>query len=212
MINLKVDGTREELLRDLVETYPTWPELLAHVREYAPKHHKEVWEEQAIAIAILAAQYDRRDASILEWGTNRGMTAALLKLAAPQATVATLEPNQALRRPARHCLAPLGMRVLPWTSVAYLDFDESTYDMIFVDGDHKNARLDLPWMGRLKVGGLFLWHDFSPKESSRPCPPVFRALTEFSRVLDHEPDVLVRDETGTGLAGWYRREGEQWHP
>lgn len=210
MIPLQLTDTRPNLRAAMVAMYPTWPALLDCVRKYTSPHHKEVWEEQAMAIALLAAQYDRPGARILEWGTNRGFTAAVLKLAAVQAEVTTLEPEPSLRKPARKRLAPLDVVVRAETSVAYLDIDDGHYDLIFVDGDHKNIRLDLPWYNRLVEGGLFLHHDFSPAGSSRPCPPVFDGLTEFSRVLDHEPDVLVRDETGTGLAGWYRREGEAW--
>lgn len=203
------DG-RQALRAKLRAEYPAWVKLAVTVREYVPRHHKEVWEEQAIAIALLASQYNRAGARILEWGTNRGYTAAVLKLAAPLAEVTTLEPAQTLRRDARARLRPLGIYIRPETSVAFLEADDRSYDLIFVDGDHKNIRLDLPWFGRLRVGGLFLHHDFSPLGSSRPCPPVFEALTEFSHVLNHEPEVLVRDPTGTGLVGFYRREGEIW--
>lgn len=210
MKNIHLTDTRPNLRAALLREYPAWPALLARLRRDVPAHHKEVWEEQAMAIALLAAQYDRPDARILEWGTNRGFTAAVLRLAAPQASVLSLEPNQSLRHAARARLEPLAITVGPWTSVAYLELSDHLYDLIFVDGDHKNIVLDLPWYNRLRTDGLFLHHDFSPAGSSRACPPVFEGLTEFSRVLEHEPDVLLRDPTHTGLAGWYRREGETW--
>lgn len=212
MRELLLTDNRQALRAQLQETYPAWTKIIARVREHVPIHNKEVWEEQAIAIALLASQYNRRGARLLEWGTNRGFTATVLRLAAPWAEVTTLEPHQALRRAARTHLTSLDIRVRPETSIAFLEVDNREYDLIFVDGDHKNIRLDLPWYNRLTTGGLFLHHDFSPEGSSRACPPVFEALTEFSRVLAHEPEVLVRDETGTGLAGWYRREGEVWPP
>jgi len=207
---LILQDNRQALRAKLRAEYPAWTKLIATVREHVPRHHKEVWDEQAIAIALLASQYNRAGARLLEWGANRGFTATVLRLAAPKAEVTTLEPNQVLRRAVRTYLASLNIHVRPETSVAFLEADAREYDLIFVDGDHKNIRLDLPWYNRLHVDGLFLHHDFSPEGSSRPCPPVFEGLTEFSRVLDHEPDVLVRDPTGTGLAGWYRREGESW--
>ena len=112
--------------------------------------------------------------------------------------------------PVRTNLARTGVHVRAEQSVAFLDVNVHTYDMIFVDGNHDLVRLDLPWYNRLVTGGLFLHHDFSPLGSSRECPPVFEALTEFTRVLDHAPEVLVRDLTGMGLAGWYRQDGEVW--
>jgi predicted O-methyltransferase YrrM len=211
MRSLHLQDNRQVLRTALKREYPGWAKLIAKVRKHVPPHNKEVWEEQALTIALLASQYNRSGARLLEWGTNRGFTASVLRFAAPKAEVTTLEPVRVLRRAVRTYLTSLDIHVRPETSVAYLEADDRTYDMIFVDGDHKNIRLDLPWYNRLQTDGLFLHHDFSPLGSSRPCPPVYEGLTEFSRVLDHEPDVLVRDETGTGIAGWYRREGETWN-
>ena len=212
MIKLHLDGTHSELLAILTDQFPGWVDLNAHVRELVgPANKKEIWEEQAAVLAICAAQFDREDALILEIGANRGMSAAVMQLAAPRARVTTLEPDPLRRQATRINIRELGVAVRPETSVAYLSVDDRTYDMIFVDGDHKHIRLDLPWYNRLADGGLFIHHDFSPPGSSRPCPPVFEALTEFSSVFNHEPEVLVRDQTGTGIAGWYRREGETWN-
>lgn len=211
MLTLQLDDTRENLLRRLKAMCPDWEDLNATVRKLVgPANKREVWEEQTVALAICATQFDRPGARILEIGANRGMSACVMKLAAPAANVTTLEPHQKRRRAVRANITRIGVHVRAETSVAFLDVDDHLYDMIFVDGDHTHIRDDLPWYNRLVVGGLFLHHDFSPLGSSRECPPVFTALTEFSRVLDHAPEVLVRDLTGTGLAGWYRRAGEEW--
>lgn len=210
MRSLHLTDNRRALRDTLKREYPGWDKLIAEVRQHVEPHHKEVWEEQALTIALLASQYNRRGAHLLEWGTNRGFTASVLRFAAPEAEVTTLEPNRSLRRAARTRLAHLDIHIRPETSLAYLGADDRTYDMIFVDGDHKHIRRDLPWYNRLHTDGLFLHHDFSPAGSSLPCPPVYRALNEFAEHLDHPADVLVVDNTGTGIAGWYRREGEIW--
>ena len=210
MRSLHLTDNRKALRATLKREYPDWATLIAEVRKHVPRHNKEVWEEQAITIALLASQYNRRGARLLEWGTNRGFTASILRFAAPKAEVTTLEPMRAVRRIVRAYLPSLDIHVRPETSVAYLEADDRMYDMIFVDGDHKRIRRDLPWYNRLHTDGLFLHHDFSPAGSSLPCPPVYRALNEFAARLDHPADVLVVDNTGTGIAGWYRREGEIW--
>jgi len=206
--SLRLTDNRQALCATLKREYPAWATLIAEVRQHVPRHHKEVWEEIAVAIALLASQYNRRDARLLEWGTNRGFTAAVLRLAAPEAEVTTLEPNRSLRRAARTHLTSLDIHVRPETSAAYLEVDDHTYDMIFVDGDHKHISADLPWYNRLVTGGLFLHHDFSPAGSSRPCPRVYKALNGFAAHLAPPADVQMADDTGTGIAGWYRREGE----
>jgi predicted O-methyltransferase YrrM len=87
--------------------------------------------------------------------------------------------------------------------------DEYLYDMIFVDGDHRHIEWDLPWFNRLEVGGLMLFHDYSPVDASHPCPPVYEALNRMAEKL-HGFDVLIIDEGKTGMAGIVRREGERW--
>ena len=211
MLTLQLDDTRENLLQRLKEMYPDWSDLNAIVRQHVgPANKREVWEEQCVVLAMCASQYNRVGARILEIGANRGMSACVMQLAAPQADVTTLEPHRKRRDIVRTNIAGIGVHVRPETSTAFLDVDDCTYDMIFVDGDHDHVRADLPWYNRLAIGGLFLHHDFSPDGSSRPTQPLFEALTEFWRVLDHAPEVLVRDLTGTGIAGWYRQAGEVW--
>ena len=214
MIELHITGRRPKLAAKLNNAFPDGAGIVARARSLIGGANKrEVWEEQALVIAYLASQYDRKDAFILEIGANRGFTAAVLKLAAKKALVTTLEPDENNRREARGNVLPLGVVVRPEKSTLYLERTEGSgceYDMIFVDGDHKRVRLDLPWFNRLKVGGLFLHHDYSPLESARPCPSVFEALNDFGAHLGREADVLVVDNTMVGMAGWYRREGETW--
>lgn len=214
MIFLGASGKRGDLLTQMLDLYPGFPALWSKIRGHVKQDNsKEVWEEQAAAIAYLASQYDYSGARILELGCNRGLTAGLMQLAAPSALVTTLEPSREMRRVARANIVPLGIVVRPEASVAYLELTKDSgveYDLIFVDGDHKHIRDDLPWWNRLKVGGLFLHHDYSPLESARPCPPVYEALNDFAARLGRQPDVLVVDDTRVGIWGMYRREGEEW--
>jgi len=216
VIELRITGTRNELRTQLAGLWPGAERILAQARaQIGPATTKEVWDEQAMAIGYLAAQYSSRTASFLELGTAHGFSAAIMRCAAPNAFITTLEPDPTNRAIARANLNPLSIVVRPEQSLAYLGLTEDgrqqkKHNLIFVDGDHKRIRADLPWWNRLKVDGLFLHHDYSPLESARPCPPVFEALNEFSARLGREPDVLLVDDTGVGLWGMYRRAGEVW--
>ena len=97
------------------------------------------------------------------------------------------------------------VRVVEAFSWDYFATDENKYDFVFVDGDHKRIREDLPWWNRLNVDGLFFHHDFSPNGSTRACPPVYRNLLAFRDWLGREFDVLIVDDEKVGMAGFYRR-------
>lgn len=214
MIHLRLENlSRDDLMKQMLDLYPEWPTVAEAVRAKVPPNNKEVWPEQAAAIAYLASQFTKPRTSMLEFGTNRGYTAAVLATACPTAQVVSLEPDPMKRKQARQNLAGMPISVRPQQSVAWLEHTADLtekYDMIFVDGDHKNIEHDLPWWGRLKVGGLFLHHDFSPEGSDRPCPPVYNALNAFSTRLGRPMDVLMSDSSGVGLGGWYRRVREPW--
>lgn len=216
MLELRITGTREELRDRMAELYSDAERIVAEARVVAgPATKNEVWLEQGMALAYLASQYDARTAAFLELGAYHGFSAAILCDAASNALVTTLEPDPTNRHITRVNLANLHAVVRPEQSTAYLELTENggrkKYDLIFVDGDHKHIRDDLPWWNRLKIGGLFLHHDYSPLESARPCPPVFEALNEFAAKMGREPDVLVVDDAGVGLWGMYRRSGETWN-
>lgn len=214
MIRLDLRGSAEYLTRELTTCFPAWDAIehkaARHVRD---RRRGEVLVEQAIAIAYLASQYDRSAASILEVGASHGYTAALMRLAAPQAEIVTLEPHRLRRSAARQNLRELAVAVRPEVSMVWLEHcrrDGLRYNMIFVDADHKHIAEDLAWYDRLKIGGLFLHHDYSREGSAHPCPPVYDALNEFAEQLGHPADVLVIDDSGVGMAGWYKRGGETW--
>lgn len=218
MQKLILKDTREGLLRKLVALFPGWSDLEEEARAYVGgPNKKEVWVEQAVALAILAKQYDRPSAHILEIGASRGYTACVMQLAAPQAQITTLEPHRGRREEARAAIqGRLGVNVRPHGSGAWLEHaiaEGLSYDMIFVDGDHKHVALDLPFWNLLRRNGLFVHHDYSMPGSKRECPPVYDNLNIFVEEMNLPFHVLVEDETGVGLAGSYRTAMKQvWPP
>jgi len=183
------------------------------VRQHIPPGKKEVLPYQAAALYLLASQVPC-PGSILEIGTSRGFTATTMALAAPWAMVTTLEIDPEKARVAQRAMAELfNVCVIHRASTVYMNRitapeDRHGYDLIFVDGDHKNVKADLPWFNRLNIGGLILFHDYSPADSPHACPPVYDALNEFALTLGRPFDVHIVDDKRAGMVGWYRKEGE----
>lgn len=189
---------------------------LALVRHYVPAAKKEIRPHQAALLHILAAEVPP-GGTILEIGTNRGYSAAVLALAAPEAYVITLEANPELAQLAARQLQGLpNAHVINMKSQEYLRRRPTAapgredYNLIFVDGDHNRIAEDMPWFNRVKVGGLFLCDDYSPVRAANASPIVYATLNVFAQRLGREFDVLVVGENGNGTAGWYRKAGEVW--
>lgn len=203
---MKLAGSPEDIYQAVAT--PDTGAALARARVSVPYGKQEVFQYQAACLFALARPYDREGARLLEIGTYYGFSAAVLAQAAPQATIVTLNPTAWEVTSARVSLAGFPnvsvMEVRSWDYLAMID-GEHRYDLVFVDGDHKRVRRDLPWWNRLTDGGLFVFHDYSPSGSGRACPPVYRALNDFRAWLGRDFDVLVVDDREVGLAGWYRR-------
>lgn len=201
-------GTQAEILRAVERATPGVLATLRVAREAAPGPKGAILDYQAAALYLLAKDYP--SGRFLEIGTLRGFSAAVLAQAAPRATIVTLNPSPSEAVVARRNLYRFpNVSVLCRASRDHLALDVGDYDLIFVDGDHNAIALDLPWLNRLRVGGLMLFHDYSPLGSPSPSPIVYAALGLMAERL-HDFDVLVIDDQDTGMAGFYRREGETW--
>lgn len=182
-------------------------------RAWVPAYRREIYEYQAAALYRLAQTRNRAGAQFLELGTAYGYSAGVMAAAAPLAQIVTLNPHEDEVRAARRNLeGARNVAVVCAYSWDYLArYTGAELDLIFVDGDHKQVKRDLPWWNWLRVGGVMVFHDYSPGQSARPCPPVYRALNEFSAWLRREPDVLIVDDGLAGMAGYTKLEGDpQW--
>lgn len=156
---------------------------------------------QAAALYVLVGQYDREDAHLLDIGTAAGYSASVMAQAAPKAEIVTLNPAGHEVKAARRNLGRWpNVRLVQAASWDYLEsYGGPFLDVIFVDGDHKRVAEDVPWWRWLAEGGLMLFHDYSPAA----CPPVYEAVNALGEVLGRGPDVLVLDDGGIGMAGFY---------
>lgn len=187
--------------------------IVAHAVVGVLKAKREIALYQAAALYALTQDFDEAGCNILEIGTALGFSAAVIAQAAPAAHVVTLNPNADECKLARKNLASFkNVEVKQMKSIDYLvNYSGPKLDMVFVDGDHARVAFDFPWFNWLTTGGLMLFHDYSPSDTPRACPPVYDGLNHMAAALGHVFDVLIVDDTGVGMAGFYRKEGEEWH-
>lgn len=181
------------------------PEALPAL-ERAKKISGQMLPYQAAALFELVHAYDVAGAQILEIGTLAGYSAAVMALAAPSAAIVTINA-------AGHEIPTAVENLRPYPNVSVMhdvswellsDYWGPPLAVVFVDGDHRHADRDVPWFNKLTPGGLILFHDFTPVGSK----PVVDAVLWMAERLGRQPDVLIQDARGIGMAGFYRRGGE----
>lgn len=190
------------------------PELVAiekEARRAVKNTKKAIYAYQAAALYHLAKPYNGGHA--LEIGTAYGYSCFYLASAMPDSKITTLNASvgEIESVMATGTLSRFkNVENLHRISWEYLKESDGTaiYNFIFVDGDHKRVRNDLPFFNRLVDGGLMVFHDYSPLGSGRECPPVFEAVNELADYLGRSPDELIVDNKRVGLAGFRRRPGE----
>lgn len=206
---MQLTGSPNQIYAVLEARCPAVTDALKRVRQHVPAFKKEIALYQAAALYVLTVPYNREGVLILEIGTAWGYSAAVMAEAAPLASIVTLNPvapEAAIAR--KHLRAYSNVTVVEEKSWDYLALHPNRrYSVVFVDGDHKNVKRDLPYWKNILPGGLFVFHDWSPAGSGRECPPVFEALNEFAATV-HPFGVQVIDDQRVGFAGFYKpREG-----
>lgn len=189
-------------------TLPEVHDVLGRVGgRIARKQRREVELYQAACLFALARPFNHEGMRVLEIGTAVGYSAAILAEAAPMAEIITLNPDLAEAQIAEVNLRPYqNVSVIRRKSWEYLAEQRSgsPFHFIFIDGDHKRVRLDLPFWNLLAEGGLMLFHDYSPEGTWRACPPVYAAANDFAIEIQ-PPDVLIVDDRGVGMIGFSKR-------
>jgi len=197
----RLSGTTSELIESIVQLSPD----AARAYEAVVQIPCKMLRYQAMALFFLARQYNSEGAHILDIGTFKGFSAAILALAAPKAQVLTLNPCEVEVEEARKWLKDFSN--IEMQTVASWDLLE-TYagpklDLIWIDGDHKNVARDILWWRQLVSGGLMAFHDYSDLQSPSPSH-VYFVLNAHRETCGREFDMLIVDEKGVGMAGWYK--------
>jgi len=157
----------------------------------------------------LAGEFD--GGRILEIGCFYGRSALVMAMGAPRASLTTMSPERAQVSAVRLHRKGHKIEVLCVKSWDLLKRDTNVWGMVYVDGNHHEVERDLPWFNRLREGGLMLFHDYTGADAEkRGHSFVCKAVDGMGEKLGREPDVLVIDDTGIGMAGFYRGKGERW--
>ena len=209
-VRLRLIDSPENLRRILAQDCPDIAEILAPARAIGPGQGK-TYDYHAMALFLLAQQYNHPGAHMLEIGTLWGHTAAVLALAAPEAHVLTVNTNEeevVVARQKLACYTNVEVRcVASWSLLQTYVGPE--LDLIWVDGDHKHIARDVPWFRWLLPGGLIVFHDYSGPDSYTPSG-VFWILNACCAIAERSFDVLIMNDRGEGMAGWYKLDcGEQ---
>lgn len=202
----KLNGTPEYIMAAIEQLHPEIVSVLARVRSKVPFIKRQVSEYQGAALYALGQQYNQPGAMMLEIGTAWGYSAACLA-SASEGKLITLNPKETeFPKAVRNLSYWPNVQVIKMKSWDYISRRRNTFDLIFVDGDHGQVERDLIWWEFLNPGALFLFHDYAPGGSGRPCQPVYDAVNKFGEKLGRPLDVLIEDDRGVGLAGWYKKD------
>ena len=203
MLRLRYSGTRGYMLAMLLLRDPS-AEIIWHKARCI---RGQIASYQAAALYLLARQYDKPTACILNIGCAWGYSTAVLAVGAPSARVTTLETlEKRVKKARRHLSRYQNVNLVQARSWDYLARDKTTYDMVFVDGCHRSIRKDMPFFNRLKVSGLFVSHDYVPWKFEQ----VVKELDGLRDQLGRPYDVRLVDDKERGIVGLYRRRGDKW--
>lgn len=202
---MKMQDTQARLRSNMAALCPGAPPT--------PRVKLQLLDYQLKALYVLARQFNRKGARILEIGTGQGGSGYMLSHAAPLAEIRSLTTTPAEAVAAERFWASQGRRNVMAQVVSSWELLKQSHaaewDMVFIDGDHNRIARDLPWFDRLRPGGLLLCHDYSPADSRSPSAIAFAELNAMAEKLGRPFDVLLVDEFKIGMAGFYRQGDER---
>lgn len=202
--NYLTDYTRDEWYEILTKGRPD----IVGALKRSSKIPGQMLSYQAALLYRLVEEFNISGTQILEVGTYQGYSASIMSQAASMAQIHTI--NHAL-----HEVDQAVINLKDYGNIAVWYCESSTwlkseekgiYSLIFVDGDHKHAERDLPWFNRLELGGLILFHDYTKRSAIH----VVNAVDKLCAQLGRSPDVVCIDTDGIGMAGIYKRVGEEY--
>jgi len=209
---MKLTGTPGKIMDALAKIESDAWTIPSRAQQNTLWSKRQIWFYQAAALGILAKRFNTQGAHILEIGTALGYSATILAQNARLASIHTLNPKDGEYELALPYLS--GSRNIVPLKIGsqdyLLDYGGLDLDMVFIDGDHRyeSVKADCRWYDWLVVGGLMLFHDYSPEGSVRACPDTYKAVNSFRDILGRDFDVLVVDDRKVGMAGFYKQDGE----
>ena len=219
-MNLRLEDTPNALIKFFTMDYPEIPSVLTEAEKKVPKYKGSVQPYQAAFLYWLTAKYVPTYGRILEIGTGLGYTSWIMATAKPKSLIDTLNPNSKECDIAEDTLRDFpNVQIFNKMSNQYygdmFDADkimaETTFDLIFVDGNHKDIAYDCKWRDHLTDNGIIVFHDYSPLDSWSPCLPVYNHLNKLKNSTWGEPTHTVIDDGNVGMIAWqnYHTEIEE---
>jgi SAM-dependent methyltransferase len=203
-LTVRIEGSPGGILAFLLNISPDLYFPLQHMHGI----RSQVGLHQACGLILLARQFKGQKAAILNVGCAFGYSTACLAEGAPDADIVSLDVNPKRLEMAEDVLSRYKkVRLVKMVSWDYLNtFKERRWDMIFVDGCHREIWRDMPFYNQVRPGGLFLSHDYIPARF----PFVVEALDSLTKQFDRPFDVRIYDNRQCGVVGMVRRKDEIW--
>lgn len=197
----KIHSTRTPaaFIEMVAEKHPEVHQVLHKANHDVPNRSHAIEPYQAALLYLVAAQFNRTRAKVLEIGTRYGYSASVLSQACPRAQITTVDASDVARNLARENLkAYKNVTCVKAKSWNWLEqVEDGVLSLIFVDGDHDLVEKDLAWWNKLRPGGLMVFHDYTPSR--------FPAVVAAVHHLKAEPDIVfVQEGTDKGIAGIYK--------
>lgn len=199
---IQLSGSPGEILSKILSVYPD----LYYPLQAMHGIKSQVGLHQACGLMLMARQFNGGD--ILNIGCAYGYSTACLAEGAPDSHILSLDVNHKRLAIAKKNLNRYRkVELLRMRSWAYLEqYAGQRWDMVFVDGCHREIWRDMPFYNQVKVDGLFMSHDYIPARF----PFVVEALDSLTVQFSRPFDVKIFDDRGAGVVGMIRQAGEIW--
>lgn len=199
-----VDKSPDEFITYVANVYPEIRDLLEVANSLVTKYKGSMQPYQAACLYYTCKQSEFE--KILEIGTGVGYSTFFIAKACPDAKIVTLNPNLLETEHAKRFLNDYcDLKNITFSekmSWNYYGLGNKTFDMVYVDGNHKQVTRDFQWWNNINPNGLMLFHDYSEIEQ----PYVWNELNKFCGEIDRKDfDVLMIDnKRKLGMAGFYK--------
>jgi predicted O-methyltransferase YrrM len=180
----------------VAQEYPEIHDVLEVAATRVRDRKQAIKRYQAAILYQIARRYDKhQNVTVVELGTRKGYSAAVLGQALPNARIFTCECNVANAEEAAG-----NLRLFPNVDVINLyswnflkQANDGRLSLVFVDGDHEKVAMDMEWWRKVKPGGCMVFHDYSPLK--------FPAVVEAVHSVKEPPDeVYVPVYNDQGMA------------
>jgi len=206
---MQLVDTPKNIISYLSLDYPEIPDVLSKADKSVQTYKGSIQPFQAAVLYFLASKHVPTYGQILEVGTGLGYSAFVMASARPSAHIITLNPTLNERLIAAGVLVDFDVEILPYKSRDFYVLDETSYDLIFIDGNHNDIAFDCDWYKRLTPNGLIVFHDYSPEDAWSAQPIVYNFLNNLKNKKWGNESYMFADDGKVGMIAWLRHGIQQ---